>query len=297
MADGTSPLEEYIAGVDPAEADLVVELDRLVRAAAPALDAAIKCRMLTYALEANWWRWASQRSAVSPMVYPAPVGRRTLRRVARATQHLRVGNVERRTASGERHDVVDGQVGGSVGGALVARAPVAVLATPGPQHPGAEPLPGPRAVQGVVTAAVGLAGVLGAPSARVAGDDTADRAQLHVQIVGVVGGLVYSPAVLRLRGQCLHDAARGRPEAAASMFARARHHQPSAGRAMLAIVGPGALSREADRELVGGGTGHSFNPRACARTGTPNRRRLRRSQRSCNPGSRRAGRRIESQAP
>ncbi len=92
------------------------------------------------------------------MGYPAPVGRRTLRRVARAAQHRGVGDVERRTASGERDDVIDGQVGGWVGGALVARAPVAVLATPGAEHAGAEPLPGPRAVQGVVPAAVGLRG-------------------------------------------------------------------------------------------------------------------------------------------
>ena len=121
------------------------------------------------------------------MGYPAPVGRRTLRRVARAAQHGGVGDVERRTASGERHDVIDGQVGGWVGGALVARAPVAVLATPGAEHAGAEPLPGPRAVQGVVPAAVGLAGVLGAAATRAAGDDAADRAQLHPQIVGGLG--------------------------------------------------------------------------------------------------------------
>jgi len=50
-------LAEVLAGIDPAKADLVVELDRLVRAAAPALDAAVKYRMLTYALDANWWRW------------------------------------------------------------------------------------------------------------------------------------------------------------------------------------------------------------------------------------------------
>ena len=42
-----------------------------------------------------------------------------------------VADVERRTASGERHDVIDGQVGGRVGGAPEARAPVAVLAAPG----------------------------------------------------------------------------------------------------------------------------------------------------------------------
>ena len=98
-------------------------------------------------------------SRVAPMGYPAPVGRRTLRRVARAAQHRGVGDVERRTASGERHDVIDGQVARRVGGALVARAPVAVLATPGAEHAGAETLPGTRAVQGVVAAAVGLPGV------------------------------------------------------------------------------------------------------------------------------------------
>jgi len=58
--------------------------------------------------------WAHRRR---PMGYPAPLGRRTLRRVARAAQHRRVRDVERRTARGERHDVVDGQVGGGVGGA------------------------------------------------------------------------------------------------------------------------------------------------------------------------------------
>ena len=116
----------------------------------------------------------------APMGYPAP-GRCTLRRVARAAQHRGVGDVERRTASGERHDVIDGQVGSRVGGALVARAPVAVLAAPGAEHAGAEPLPGPRAVEGVVPAAVGLPGVLRAAATRAAGDDTTDRAQLHPQ--------------------------------------------------------------------------------------------------------------------
>ncbi len=135
------------------------------------------------------------------MGHPTPVvGGCALARVARAAQHRRVGDVERRTAGGERHDVVDGQVACSVGGAAVARAPVAVLATPGAKHPGAEPLPGPRAVEGVVAAAVGLPGVLGAATTSAAGDDTADRAQLHPQIVGRAGGVVYSPAVLRLRG-------------------------------------------------------------------------------------------------
>jgi hypothetical protein len=38
--------------------------------------------------------------------------------------------------------------------------------------------------------------VLGAATARPAGDDAADRAQLHPQIVGGVVGAVYSLAVL-----------------------------------------------------------------------------------------------------
>jgi hypothetical protein len=41
--------------------------------------------------------------------------------------------------------------------------------------------------------------VRGAAAARAAGDDTTDRAQLHPQIVDGLGGVVYSPAVLRPR--------------------------------------------------------------------------------------------------
>ena len=44
--------------------------------------------------------------------------------------------------------MIDAQVTGRMGVTLVARAPVAVLATPGAQDAGAESLPGPRAVQG-----------------------------------------------------------------------------------------------------------------------------------------------------
>ena len=116
------------------------------------------------------------------MGYPTPVGRRTLRRVARAAQHRVIADVERRTASGERDDVIDGQVRGRVGGALIARAPVAVLAAPCVEHARAKPLPGPRAVESVVPAATGLPGVLGAAATRAAGDDTADRAQLHARV-------------------------------------------------------------------------------------------------------------------
>ncbi len=95
--------------------------------------------------------------------------------------------------------MIDGQVDRRMSVALVARAPVAVLAAPGAEHAGAEALPRPGAVEGVVPAAVGLPGVLEAAATRAAGDDTTDRAQLHPRIVDGVAGTVYSPAVLRLR--------------------------------------------------------------------------------------------------
>jgi hypothetical protein len=131
-----------------------------------------------------------------------PVGvSRTLGRVTRATEHRAVADVERRTASGERDDVINGQVAGGMGVALVARAPAAALATPCSEHSRAETLPGPRAVEGVVPAPVGLPSVLEAAATRAAGDDTTDRAQLHPRIVDGVAGAVYTLAVLRLRGQ------------------------------------------------------------------------------------------------
>ena len=100
-----------------------------------------------------------------PMGYPTPVRRRTLGRVARPTEHCAVSGVERGPADGQRDDMVDREIARPVGGALVARAPVPVLTTPSAEHAGAESLPGPRAVQGVVPAAVGLPGVLGASTA------------------------------------------------------------------------------------------------------------------------------------
>ena len=55
-----------------------------------------------------------------------------------------------------------------LGGAHVARAPVAMLATLGAEDAGAETLPGPCVLQGVVPAAVGLARrvVMGSPNQR-----------------------------------------------------------------------------------------------------------------------------------
>jgi hypothetical protein len=135
-------------------------------------------------------------------VWGPPVGvSGTLSRVARPAKHGAVADVEGRATGGERHDVIDGEVGSAVGWTLVARAPIAVLATPGAEHAGAESLPGPRAVQGVVPAAVGLPSVVSAAATRAAGDDTTDRAELHPRIVGGRGGAVYSLVVLRLRDQ------------------------------------------------------------------------------------------------
>jgi hypothetical protein len=111
-----------------------------------------------------------------------------------------VSGVEQRTTCGEGHDVIDRQVDSRAGVALIARTPVAVLTTLGAEHAGAESLPGPRGVERVVPAAVGLAGVLGAATTSAARDDTADRAQLHPRIVGGLAGEVYSPVVLGLRG-------------------------------------------------------------------------------------------------
>ncbi len=143
-----------------------------------------------------------------PAVASGCPGRRSSNRgtgVAAPPEHGAVADVERRAARGQRHDVIDGQVARRVGVALVARAPVPMLATPGAEHSGAEALPCPRAVQGVVPAAVGLPRVLEAATARAAGDDTTDRAQLHPRIVDGVAGAVYSPAVLRLRDQHRHQ--------------------------------------------------------------------------------------------
>jgi hypothetical protein len=63
-----NPLDEYLDGVDPARAPLVRELDRLVRTTVPELGAAVKYRMLTYAIEANWWRWVCAISVTKKAV-------------------------------------------------------------------------------------------------------------------------------------------------------------------------------------------------------------------------------------
>jgi hypothetical protein len=120
--------------------------------------------------------------------------------------------------------MVDGQITRGVGGALVARAPLPVLTPPRPEDASTEPLPGSRAVQGVVAAAVRRSCVVGAATARSARQHAADGAELHgsqrasaVTYLTLVtldcrsfdietsvnggGGSVYSPAVLRLRDE------------------------------------------------------------------------------------------------
>ena len=86
---------------------------------------------------------------------------------------------QRRAAGCERHDVIDGQVAGRMPVALVTGAPVSVLAAPCPEHSRTQALPPPRAVQGVVAAAVRLPSVPGAATTRSARDDAADGAELH----------------------------------------------------------------------------------------------------------------------
>jgi hypothetical protein len=102
------------------------------------------------------------------------------------------------------------------------RTPVPVLAAPGGEHAGAEAVPRPRAVKGVVPTAVRPACVPGTATASTAHQDAAVRAELHrlpclravpcltlvtlectpadiAMSVNRVNATVYSPAVLRLR--------------------------------------------------------------------------------------------------
>ena len=67
-ATAGNPLDAYLDTVDPARAPLVSQLDRLVRTAAPELGAAVKYRMLTYAIDANWWRWVCAISVTTKAV-------------------------------------------------------------------------------------------------------------------------------------------------------------------------------------------------------------------------------------
>ena len=82
----------------------------------------------------------------------------------------------------------------------ITRADVAVLADVARDHPLGQARPSCIRMDVMVGTDARQLWMLAAASSRAAGDDTADRAELHLQIVGGQAGEVYSPAVLRLRG-------------------------------------------------------------------------------------------------
>ena len=57
VRDPASPLETYLANVNPDRAPLVTALHSAVLGAHPDLEVAIKYRMLTYALGGDWRHW------------------------------------------------------------------------------------------------------------------------------------------------------------------------------------------------------------------------------------------------
>jgi hypothetical protein len=50
-------LQDYLAGINPVAAPIVVALDDAICTAQPDLDVAIKYRTLTYALGGDWHTW------------------------------------------------------------------------------------------------------------------------------------------------------------------------------------------------------------------------------------------------
>ena len=80
----------------------------------------------------------------------------------------------------------------------IARADVAVLADVAGDQPPGQASPSCIRMDVMVGTDARQARMLGAAATRAAGDDTADRAELHPRIVDLVAGVVYSPAVLRL---------------------------------------------------------------------------------------------------
>jgi hypothetical protein len=83
----------------------------------------------------------------------------------------------------------------------IARAHVAVLADVARDHPPRQAGPSRISVNVMVGTDARQARMLAAASSRSARDDAADRAQLHPWMVYGVDDEVYSPAVLRLRGE------------------------------------------------------------------------------------------------
>jgi hypothetical protein len=61
----SSPLDTYLAGLDPRAAAQVSAVDSAVRGAHPGFDVAIKYRLLTYALDGDWRTWVCAINAGS----------------------------------------------------------------------------------------------------------------------------------------------------------------------------------------------------------------------------------------
>jgi len=175
-------------------------------------------------------------------VWVPPVGpscvheARSVGRVPRSAQHAGVGGIEWRATIDECGDVVERQVTRRMRRMLgaIARAHVAVLADVARDHPPRQASPSCIRVDVMVGTDARQARVLAAASSRSAGDDTADRAELHqarrrpaqrstnaaaaprltlvtldctpfdiATSVSETDAAVYSPAVLRLRDQSL----------------------------------------------------------------------------------------------
>ena len=59
-----TPLETYLAGIDPKAVPVVRTLDKAIRRAHPQLDVAIKYRILMYSIDADWRTWVVSINAV-----------------------------------------------------------------------------------------------------------------------------------------------------------------------------------------------------------------------------------------
>jgi hypothetical protein len=68
VAVRSDPLEEYLALYDEPAGRLFVQLDAAIRAAAPELDVAIKYRLLSYTLDADWRHWVCAVNATKSAV-------------------------------------------------------------------------------------------------------------------------------------------------------------------------------------------------------------------------------------
>jgi hypothetical protein len=62
------PLEEYLALSDEAAGRMFVQLDAVIREAAPELEVAIKYRLLSYTVERDWRHWVCAVNATKSAV-------------------------------------------------------------------------------------------------------------------------------------------------------------------------------------------------------------------------------------